>query len=71
MQDKLPLLDFDGKRLALDMLGITVYLDDQIVEITGIIEPKLKLDIVNQSSRRLEHNTLIPFSLKISTSRTT
>ena len=44
IQDKLPNLDLEGKRLALDMLGITVYLNDQGVEITGIIEPKLKLD---------------------------
>jgi hypothetical protein len=31
MQDKLPLLDFEGKRLALNMLGITVYLDGENV----------------------------------------
>ncbi len=50
MLDKLPLLDFEGKRLALDMLGIKVYLNEQDIEITGIIEPKPKLDIVNQTS---------------------
>ena len=53
MLDKLPLLDFEGKRLALDMLGIIVYLNEQDIEITGIIEPKPKLDIVHQSSRCL------------------
>ena len=42
MQDKLPNLDFEGKRLALDMLGITVYLDGQNVEVTGAIEPELQ-----------------------------
>lgn len=42
-----------GKRLVLDMLGIIVYLNEQDIEITGIIEPKPKLDIVNQSSRCL------------------
>ena len=40
IQDKLPYLDFEGKRLALDMLGITVYLDGQNVEVTGVIEPE-------------------------------
>ncbi|MFC1916974.1 zinc ribbon domain-containing protein, partial [Chloroflexota bacterium] len=53
IQDKLPNLDFEGKRLALDMLGIKVYLNDQDVEITGVIEPKLNLNIVHQSSRCL------------------
>jgi site-specific DNA recombinase len=38
MQKRLPELDFDGKRLALDMLGITVYLDGENVEVTGAIE---------------------------------
>lgn len=41
MQDKLPDLDFEGKRLALDMLGITVWLDGENVEVTGTIEPEL------------------------------
>jgi len=40
MQDKLPNLDFEGKRLALDMLNITVYLDGQNVEVTGTFEPE-------------------------------
>ncbi len=42
MQKRLPELDFEGKRLALDMLGITVYLDGQSVEVTGVIEPEDK-----------------------------
>ena len=37
MQSKLPDLDFEGKRLALDMLGITVWIDGESVEITGAI----------------------------------
>jgi len=37
MQKRLPELDFQGKRLALDMLDITVYLDGESVEITGVI----------------------------------
>ncbi|MFC1869688.1 recombinase family protein [Chloroflexota bacterium] len=50
-QEKLPTLDFEGNRLALDMLGITVYINDHDIEITGVIEPELKLDIVRPSSR--------------------
>lgn len=41
IQDKLPHLDFEGKRLALDMLGITVWIDGENVEVTGTIEPEL------------------------------
>ena len=40
IQKRLPELDFEGKRLALDMLGITVYLDGENVEVTGVIEPE-------------------------------
>ncbi len=40
MQDKLPTLDFEGKRLALEYLGITVYLDGENVEIAGVISPE-------------------------------
>ena len=43
IQGKLPSLDFDGKRLALDMLGVTVWLDGQTIEVTGTIEPELKV----------------------------
>ncbi|MFC1873367.1 hypothetical protein ACFLW3_00950 [Chloroflexota bacterium] len=38
MQDKLPNLDFEGKRLALDMLGITIWLDGENVEVTRTID---------------------------------
>ena len=38
MQNRLPTLDFEGKRLALDMLGVTVWLDGQTVEITGTVD---------------------------------
>lgn len=40
IQDKLPNLDYEGKRLALDMLGITVWLDGKNIEITGMIKPE-------------------------------
>ena len=42
MQDKLPNLDYEGKRLGLDMLGITVWLDGENVEVTGIIDLKFQ-----------------------------
>jgi len=37
VQGKLTTLDFNMKRLALDILNIKVWLDDQSVEITGTI----------------------------------
>ncbi len=37
VQKKLTTLDFDMKRLALDMLNIKVWLDGQSVEVTGSI----------------------------------
>jgi len=40
MQSHLPLLDFEGKRLALDMLGITVWLDGDSVEVNGTVDPE-------------------------------
>jgi site-specific DNA recombinase len=33
-------LDFEGKRLALDALNITVWLDGENIEVTGVIEPE-------------------------------
>jgi len=43
IQKRLPELDFEGKRLALDMLDITVYLDNENVEIKGIINTGIVL----------------------------
>jgi hypothetical protein len=40
IQKRLPGLDFKGKRLALEMLNITVWVDGEAVEITGTIEPE-------------------------------
>jgi site-specific DNA recombinase len=42
MQDNLSKLDFESKRLALDTLGITVWLDGQNVEVTGTIDLEIK-----------------------------
>ena len=33
-------LDFEGKCLVLDMINITVWIDGENAEITGIIDPK-------------------------------
>ena len=49
MQDKLPKLDFEGKRQALEMLGITVWIDGEAVEITGTIDPEDAVIVTTQS----------------------
>lgn len=49
VRDKLPTLDFDMKRLALEMLNIKVWLDGSSVEITGSI-PVKDSDVVTTSS---------------------
>jgi len=54
LQKRLPELDFDGKCLALDMLGITVYLDGENVEVTGAIE------LENKALRCSNHLNLAP-----------
>jgi len=38
MQSRISALDFEGKRQVLDMLGITVWLDGDNIEITGVID---------------------------------
>jgi hypothetical protein len=43
MQKRLPELAFEGKRLALDMLDITVWLDGDNVEITGVLDSGIVL----------------------------
>ena len=45
-------LDFEGKRLALDMLGITVWLDGESVEVTGVIEPESDIKALRCSSNQ-------------------
>jgi len=49
MQDKLSKLDFEGKRQVLDMLNITVWLDGETVEITGVL-PMEDVAIVHTQS---------------------
>jgi hypothetical protein len=43
IQKRLPELDFEGKRLAFDMLDITVWLDNDNIEITGTIDTGIVL----------------------------
>jgi site-specific DNA recombinase len=59
MQSRLPQLDFEGKRLALDMLGITVWLDGENVEVTGAIDLENDLQVV-RCTRNLEKITPLP-----------
>ena len=66
IRDKLTNLDFDMKRLALDMLNIKVWLDGPGVEITGTIPIEDKV-VVSKSSSRLGHNhrNIFPFSIRV------
>ena len=52
IQKRLPGLDFEGKRLALDMLGITVWLDNDSVEVTGTIDPEVSVTATTHSQGR-------------------
>jgi hypothetical protein len=49
MREKLSALDYETKRLAIDMLNIKVWLDGESVEITGTI-PIPEGDIVTAQS---------------------
>jgi hypothetical protein len=42
-QNQLPDMNYEGKRQVLDMLGITIRLDRESIEITGIIDPGIVL----------------------------
>jgi len=73
VQSQIATLDFEGKRLVLDMLGITVWLDGQTVEVTGTIDAEGELEPVLRCTRNQESIgsvTPIPFSLRISAGMT-
>jgi len=36
-------MNYEAKRYVLDMLGITVWLDGESIEITGVIAPRIVL----------------------------
>jgi len=68
MRQKLSTLDYETKRLALEMLNITVWLDGQNIEITGVL-PVAENAIVTTQSSRLGHNhrILFPFRIEVNT----
>ncbi len=53
IQKRLPELDFEGKRLALDMLGIDVYIDGQTAEVKGVIAPENDVPRCSNDQSRL------------------
>jgi hypothetical protein len=55
IQGRIHEVDFEGKRLALDMLGITVWVDGGNVEITGTIDPSIVLTPSSLSTPPLKH----------------
>ncbi len=65
MQSRMGVLDFEGKRQVLDMLNITVWLDGETIEITGVL-PVADDVIVHTPSWLHEHNTpKFPFTLRL------
>ncbi len=48
IQDRISVLDYEGKRQVLDILGITIWLDGETVDITGVIDPE---DVVTVDMR--------------------
>jgi hypothetical protein len=64
IRQKLDTVDFDMKRLALDMLNIKVWLDGSNVEVTGTI-PVEDVVVVTKSSSRLGHNHRNMYQFKI------
>jgi len=49
VQCRIAALDFEGKRQVLDMLDITVWLDGDSVEISGVIDPEDSVIVTTQS----------------------
>lgn len=63
MQASIKNLDFEGKRLALEMLNITIWVDGDNIEVTGIINPALESCLSDYE--RLDNTPTYPFSLKV------
>jgi hypothetical protein len=59
----LPELDFEGKRLALDMLNITVWLDAEKVEITGTIDTGIVLTPSLKIIPPLKHKNILIYKI--------
>ena len=49
IQDKIPDLDFEDKRLATDVLNVTVWIDGKGVEIIGTIDSDVVGMLITQS----------------------
>ncbi|MFC1990189.1 hypothetical protein ACFLVW_06515 [Chloroflexota bacterium] len=64
VRKKLTNLDFEMKRLALDMLNVKIWVDGSNVEITGTIPVEVS-EVVTTSSSRLGHNHRYLFQFKI------
>ena len=66
IRSKLATLNFDMKRLALDMLNIKVWIDGLNIEITGTI-PIQDADVVTKASSLRGHNSRIgmPFRMNV------
>ena len=58
MQGQISALDYEGKRQVLDMLGITVWLDGETIEVNGTIDPDVVT--VNMLSRSSLSTTTPP-----------
>ena len=66
IQASIAKLDFEGKRLALDMLNITVWLDGENIEVTRIIEPEKAVAHCVSNQNDMSNVTPIPFNFKLS-----
>ena len=53
MQGRIATLDFEGKRQVLDMLSVTVWLDGESVEVTGVIPTEEGVIATTPSSKFL------------------
>ncbi len=66
IQKRLSDLNFEGKRLALDMLDITVWMDNENVDIIGTVDLEMSV-IATMPLRGHIHNNVQRFSLKVAT----
>lgn len=66
VRGKLSTLDFDTKRMALDMLDIKVWIDGHNVEVTGVIPISDYVIVIPQSGLHSRNNIeFLPFSPRV------
>ncbi len=53
IQKQLPELDYDGRRLVLAMLGVTVYIDEESADVKGAIAPENNVPRCSSDQTRL------------------